>query len=229
MRVLVVEDDERLAGTVVRGLADGGLTADSVSDAGAALAAVATTDFDVLVLDVMLPGGRDGFSLCRELRRRRVATPVLMLTARDAVADRVAGLESGADDYLVKPFALAELLARIRALSRRHIENRTARIEYGELVLDVSAREVRVGERVLALTAKELAVIELFMHNPGRTLPKEFIYDHVWSYEVVSDSNLVEVYVGRVRRKLDAAGATGLVTTLRGEGYRFDPPVAARA
>ncbi len=223
MRILIVEDDRRLASILTRGLAEEGCGVDAVATAEEALAAATTTAFDVLTVDVMLPGHRDGFELCAELRRRRVGTPVLMLTARDAVEDRVRGLEAGADDYLPKPFAFAELLARIRALARRHLADRRAVLDSGELRLDTAAREVMVRGRPLRLTSKELAILECLMLHPRQVLTRSQIEEHVWNYDFEGQSNLVDVYVGRLRRKLVAADAGTPIATLRGTGYRFDP------
>jgi DNA-binding response OmpR family regulator len=169
----------------------------------------------------MLPG-RDGFDVSRELRRERVRVPILMLTARDSVDDRVRGLAAGADDYLVKPFAFAELLARIRALSRRHLDNRSALLELGPLVLDSEARRITVNGQELELTAKEFAILEYFLHHPNRVLTRSQIEDHVWNYDFASESNLVEVYIARLRRKLAASGVDDLIQTVRGTGgYRL--------
>jgi DNA-binding response OmpR family regulator len=223
VRVLIVEDDRRLANVLRLGLEEEGFGVDLVGDGEAAVAAAVTTPFDVITLDVMLPGAHHGFEVCRRLRRRRVRTPVLMLTARDAVEDRVRGLESGADDYLVKPFAFVEFLARVRALARRHLEDRSSVLEAGELRLDTAARELRFGERPLRMTGKELAIIEYLMHHPRQVLSRSQIEEHVWNYDFESGSNLVDVYVGRIRRKLNGAGAGDPIITLRGMGYRFDP------
>jgi two-component system, OmpR family, response regulator len=223
MRVLIVEDDARLANVLRHGLLEEGFGVDVVADGRSALEAATSTPFDVLTLDVMLPGSLDGFQVCAELRRRRVQTPVLMLTGRDAVADRVRGLESGADDYLVKPFAFVEFLARLRALTRRHLAHRSAVLEAGSLRLDTAARELTVAGTAVRLTTKELAILEYLMHHPRQALSRLQIEEHVWDYEFDSASNLVDVYIGRIRRKLAAAGAQDHIVTLRGAGYRFDP------
>ena len=202
------------------------VSTDIVGNGDEALAAAEGDSFDAIILDVMLPGRRDGFQICTELRRRKVRTPVLMLTARDAVEDRVRGLEAGADDYLVKPFAFQELLARVRALTRRHLDNRSAILAAGTLSLNTAARMVTVAGEPVVLTAKEFAILEYFLHNPGRLLTRTQIENHVWNYDFDSDSNLVEVYVGRIRRKLSRAGINSLLVTVRGAGYRLDPPAA---
>ena len=223
VRILIVEDDLRLATVLRRGLSEEGCAVDVVTTGAAAIAACATTAFDVLTVDVMLPGSQDGFELCAELRSRRVATPVLMLTARDAVEDRVQGLEAGADDYLPKPFAFVELLARIRALARRHLANRSAVLATRHLQLDSAARELTVAGQAVRLTGKELAILEYLMLHPRQVLSRAQIEEHVWNYDFEGQSNLVDVYVSRLRRKLITAGAEPLITTLRGAGYRFDP------
>jgi DNA-binding response OmpR family regulator len=224
MRVLVVEDDLRLASNLRRGLEEAGIAVDIIDDGAEGLVAAQTTPFDVVVLDGMLPG-MDGFEVCRELRRERVRVPILMLTARDAVEDRVRGLASGADDYLVKPFAFAELLARVRALTRRHLDNRSALLEYGRLVLDSGARRLSVNGQNVELTAKEFAILEYFLHHPKRVVTRSQIEDHVWNYDFSSESNLVEVYIARLRRKLAACGVGDLIETVRGTGgYRLKRP-----
>jgi DNA-binding response OmpR family regulator len=222
MRVLIVEDDRRIAGSLRRGLEEEGFGADLVADGEEAVAAALSTQFDVVVLDLMLPSGVDGFQVCSALRARRVRTPILMLTARDAVDDRVRGLEAGADDYLVKPFAFRELLARIRALTRRHIDTRSQLISAGDLAFDTSARQATVAGQPLELTAKEAAIIEYFLHHQGRMLSRSRIEEHVWNYDFDRPSNLVEVYIARIRRTLTAAGLLDPIVTLRGEGYRLD-------
>jgi DNA-binding response OmpR family regulator len=222
MRLLVVEDDRRLARALRRGLEEAGLRVDHVLKADEALAAAQSTAYDVIVLDVMLPGGTDGFGLCAELRRLGVGTPVLMLTARDAVDDRVRGLESGADDYLVKPFAFRELVARLRAVTRRHAPAPPAVLEVGDLRLDTDAWSMTVRGHPLALTPKELAVLELLMENAGRLLTRAQIEEEVWETDLCTESNLLEVYIARLRRKLATAGASTVITTVRGAGYRLE-------
>ena len=224
MRVLLVEDDRRLASALRRGLEEEGFGVDHVVAGEEALAAARATRFDVIVLDVMLPGGRDGFATCIEQRDRRDATPILMLTARDSVDDRVRGLDAGADDYLVKPFAFRELLARVRALTRRRLEHRSAVLRMGTLVMDTASHSVTVDEMPLELTAKEFAILEYFLQHPRRVLSRQQIEDHVWNYDFDSTSNLVDVYIGRIRRKVIAAGARDPIVTIRGVGYRCDPP-----
>jgi DNA-binding response OmpR family regulator len=221
MRVLVVEDDHRLANALRRGLEEAGFGVDLAHAGDEAIDAATATPFDLIVLDVMLPV-KDGIQVCAELRRSRVSTPILMLTGRDAVPDRIRGLDAGADDYLVKPFAFGELLARLRALGRRQLDDRSAVLEAGGIRLDTAARTVSVNGKPVALRTKELAVLEYFMHNPGRLLTRTQVEEHVWSYDFSGQSNLVEAYVARLRRKLTDAGATDPFTTVRGSGYRFE-------
>ena len=222
MRLLLVEDDRRLAASLHRGLEEAGFAVDVVHEGEAAVSGAVGTPFDVLILDVMLPGV-DGFEVTRRLRRAGVQTPILMLTARDAVDDRVTGLDAGADDYLVKPFALRELVARLRALTRRHLPDRGALLSAGPLVLDTRAHRVRVGERAVELTAKEFAILEYFMLHPGLLLTRGQLFEHVWDYDFEGGRNQIEVYIGRLRRKLGDAGARDPFVTLRGTGYRFEP------
>ncbi|HEY7201849.1 MAG TPA: response regulator transcription factor [Candidatus Dormibacteraeota bacterium] len=223
MRVLIVEDDPQLAASLHRGLEEAGMAVDTVADGPSALDAAPAAAYDVIVLDVMLPG-RDGLDVVRALRERRLRTPVLMLTGLGAVEDRVRGLEAGADDYLVKPFALSELVARVRALRRRHLPDRTAILTAGPIRLDTGAHRLEVDGREVALTAKEFAILELFLLHPGQLLTREQILQGVWDWELEDGRNLVEVYVGRLRRKLAAAGAGDPLRTLRGAGYRFEVP-----
>jgi DNA-binding response OmpR family regulator len=221
MRILVVEDDPVMGRTLEQGLDEAGFSVDLVATSTEAISAALTTPYNVISLDLMLPG-EDGFSVCRTLRSRKVDTPVIILTARDAVNDRIRGLESGADDYLVKPFAFSEYVARIRALVRRHLAQRSAIIDVGGIRLDTAARKVTVRGEAMALTQKEFAVLECFMHHPGQLLDKDQLVERVWNYDLYSESNLLEVYIGRVRRKLAAAGITGRISTVRHGGYRFE-------
>ena len=220
MRVLIVEDDAKLAG-----LLRDGLRAQRVDPALAAtwaegLERAGLASFDVIVLDVRLPGG-DGFTLCAELRRRGITTPVLMLTALDAVDDRVRGLEVGADDYLTKPFAFRELVARLKALARRRPALAPTVFRAADLEVDLSARRVRRGGRELSLTAKEFVLLELFVSHPGEVLDRATITAHVWDDNHDPFANLLEVLVRRLRRKVDDGFEPKLITTLRGAGYRF--------
>jgi two-component system, OmpR family, response regulator len=225
MRLLVVEDDRRLAAILRRGLSHEGFGVDVVGGGEDALVAVRTAPFDVILLDVMLPGETDGFRVCQRLRDLGSHVPVLMLTACDTVEDRVRGLDAGADDYLVKPFDFSELLARIRALTRRHSDRRATVMRAGPLEFDTVAREARVWGEALGLTLKELAILEYFMRHPGALLTSTQIKEHVWNYEFESESNLVEVYMARLRRRLTTAGLPDPWITVRGTGggYRFVP------
>src|SRR5215213_5907145 len=181
------------------------------------------TPYDAIVLDVMLPG-RDGVDVCRELRSSGVWSPILMLTARDGVDDRVAGLDSGADDYLVKPFAFRELSARVRALLRREGQSRDPVLRAGDLQLDPVSHEVRRADRLVDLTAKEYAILEYFLRNPNRVLTRTQIAEHVWDYDFASMSNVVDVYVGYLRRKLADDQEPRLIRTIRGAGYQLRAP-----
>ncbi|HEV1997927.1 MAG TPA: response regulator transcription factor [Candidatus Dormibacteraeota bacterium] len=224
MRVLVVEDDQRLAAALVRGLSESGFVVVHASDGTVAVAAARSGTFDAIVLDVMLPGALNGFEVTAQLRSQRVATPVLMLTGRDAVGDRIRGLEAGADDYLLKPFAFDELVARLRALTRRHLPERSAVLRVGRVSLDTSGRTAWVDGRPVPMTAKELSVLECFLLHPGQVMSREQLLQHAWedSDDWAAESNLVEVFVGRVRRKLVAAGSPDPITTVRGAGYRLE-------
>lgn len=197
------------------------MAVDTASDGETGLTAARNPGYDVIVLDVMLPG-TDGLEVSRRLRASGVPTPVLMLTARDSVPDRVRGLEAGADDYLIKPFSVAELVARVRALARRHLPHRTSELRAGWIVLDTAARILRVHDRVVDLTPKEFAVLEFFLLHQGKLLTRSQILDHAWNFEFPSGGrNLVDIYVGRLRRKLVDAGASDPFVTVRGAGYRF--------
>jgi two-component system OmpR family response regulator len=220
MRVLIVEDDLRMASLIRRGLVKEGLAADVSPNGEDALVSSQAHAYDAIVLDVMLPG-IDGFETCRRLRSADVWAPVLMLTARDAVADRVAGLDTGADDYLVKPFAFAELLARLRALARRGDQERPAILQAGDLRLDPASREVGRGEIPIHLSGKEFALLETFMRRPGAVLSRYDLLEHAWDFAYENRSNIVDVYVRRLRAKIDEPFGTRSLETVRGIGYRF--------
>lgn len=226
MRVLVVEDDQRLAAALVRGLSESGFAVVHVTDGDEAVAAALAGSFDAVVLDVLLPGRLGGFEVASVLRSERVATPILMLTGRDAVEDRIRGLEAGADDYLLKPFAFGELVARLRALARRHLPERNAVLRAGRVSLDTSAMTVAVDDQPVPMTAKELSVLECFLLHPGHVLSRSQILEHAWldTDGSTGDSNLVDQFVGRVRRKLILAGSPDPISTVRGLGYRLDLP-----
>jgi two-component system, OmpR family, response regulator len=220
MRALVVEDELKMAALIRRGLTEEGYAADIARTGDDALWMARATPYDVVVLDVMLPG-RDGFAICRELRENGIWAPVLMLTARDSVEDRVSGLDSGADDYLTKPFSFAELLARLRALARRGAERRPTVLEVGSLCLDPSTHEVRRGGVEIALSAKEFALLETFMRRPGEVLSRLDLLEHAWDYGYENRSNVIDVYVGYLRKKLDAPFGVSSIETVRGAGYRL--------
>ena len=223
MRVLVVEDSRRLAGIVKRGLLEEGYAVDNAYDGEEAQYMAESTPFDLIVLDIMLPK-KDGIAVCRDLRAKKVNTPILMLTAKDSVEDKVTGLDSGADDYLVKPFAFSELLARLRALLRREVLPKVQKLQTGELSLDPQSREVwRNGDRV-DLTAKEYAILEYFMRRPNAVVTRTMLGESVWDYEFDGISNIIDVYVRRLRRKIDRDGQESLLQTVRGAGYRLRVP-----
>jgi two-component system OmpR family response regulator len=220
MRVLVVEDELRMASLIHRGLTAEGLAADVAAKGEDALWMAETHDYDAIVLDVMLPGV-SGFETCRRLREAGVWAPVLMLTARDAVEDRVAGLDNGADDYLVKPFAFAELLARLRALARRGEPERPSVLSVGDLRLDPATREVRRGRAEIVLAAKEFALLEAFMRRPGEVLSRLHLLEHAWDFAYDARSNVVDVQVRRLRQKIDEPFGRRSLETVRGAGYRL--------
>jgi DNA-binding response OmpR family regulator len=220
MRVLIVEDDRRLAESLRRSLMESRMSVDVTHNGQDGLAAASTTPYDVIVLDLMLPL-LDGLQVARKLREQNVDTPILMLTARDGVDDRVAGLEAGADDYLVKPFALREVVARLRALTRRHVPNRKAELRAGKVLLDTGAHTLTVDGHEVDMTAKEFAILEYFLLNQGRLLTRGQILEHAWDYNFDGGRNLIEVYIGRLRKKLIEAGAEDPFVTVRGSGYRY--------
>lgn len=222
MYVLLVEDDPRVARVVERALTEAGHRVDVAHDGEEGLARAESGVYDLIVLDVMLPE-LSGIDVAREVRRKRVRTPILMLTARDAVPDRVRGLDAGADDYLTKPFALEELLARVRALGRRTGEGLDDVLQVGDLTLDVQRREARRGDRTIDLTAKEFDLLLYLMRNAGRVLTKAQIIDHVWGYDNETTSNVVEIYIHYLRDKVDRGFARPLIRTMRGVGYTIKP------
>jgi two-component system OmpR family response regulator len=221
VRVLLVEDEVKLAELVARGLREEGHAADLTVRGEEALWMAEAARYDVIVLDVMLPGGLDGFEVCRRLRQRGVWSPVLMLTARESVEDRVTGLDAGADDYLAKPFAYDELLARLRALARRAPRERPAVLELDELRLDPASHRAWRGETELDLSAKEFALLELFMRSPGVVLSREQLLNGAWDMSFERRSNIVDVYVRYLREKVDRPFSRDSIETVRGVGYRF--------
>ncbi len=220
MRVLVVEDDLRIAEVIRKGLEEEGHAVDVAHDGDEALDWPAVVDFDAIVLDVMLPG-RDGIEVCRILRTRGVRTPILMLTARDPVEDRVAGLDSGADDYLVKPFAFAELLARLRALMRREPVLLGTTLEVADLSLDTSTRQISRAGEAITLTNKEYALLEYLMRHPNQVLTRTMIAEHVWNFDFDTGTNVIDVHIRYLRRKIDDPHDLKLIQTVRGAGYRI--------
>ena len=220
MRVLVVEDEPAILGFVRQGLTEAGYAVDAARDGREGLDYALAADYDALILDIMLPG-LSGLDLLRELRRRGHKTPALLLTARGLVDDRVAGLDAGADDYLVKPFAFAELLARLRALLRRPPLQAGTVLHAGPLAMDTAARRVTCDGRPVDLSPREFAVLEVLLRHPGQVLTRTQIGEHVWNFDFLNESNVVDVYVGYLRRKLEGDGRA-LIHTVRGVGYRLD-------
>lgn len=223
MRLLLVEDDARIARFVAKGLQEQSYAVDVVANGNDAVYQVEINDYDVVVLDVMIPG-QDGFVTCRAIRAVGKRMPILMLTARDGVEDRILGLDSGADDYLTKPFEFGELLARLRALLRRPSELRPSQIVVEDLVLDAASQTVKRGNRSIPLTAKEYALLEFLARNAGRVVGRSEIAEHVWDESFDPFSNLIEVYINRLRRKIDERAEKPLLHTRRGSGYILAPP-----
>jgi heavy metal response regulator len=223
MRILVVDDDRRLCAVIKRGLLEEAYAVDLAYDGeeGAYLAEV--NPYDLIILDIMLPN-KDGIQVCRELRAKKVNTPILMLTAKDTVEDRVKGLDTGADDYLVKPFAFSELLARVRALLRREGMLKSPELRVGDLTLNTLTRQVWRGQRPVELTTKEYVILEYLMRHPNVVVTRTMIEEHAWDYDFDSLSNLVDVYIRRLRRKIDDEKDDGLIQTVRGAGYRLKAP-----
>ena len=220
MRILVVEDEARIADFICRGLTEQGYAVDVAPDGNEALEWVAVADFDVVILDVMLPG-LDGIEVSRTLRGRGVRTPILMLTARDAVEDRVKGLDSGADDYLIKPFAFAELLARLRALMRREPTTSGNVLEISDLRFDTASLDVSRRQTSIDLTAKECRLLEYLMRHPNQVLTRTMIAEHVWNYDFDNATNVIDVHIRNLRRKIDDPFDDRLIQTVRGAGYRI--------
>ena len=218
MRILLVEDDKKVASFIRKGLEEEGYAVDVAAEGEAGLFMGLDRLHDLIILDVMLPK-KPGFQVLRELRQAKVATPVLMLTARDTVEDKVQGLDAGADDYLTKPFVFAELLARVRALLRRRAEARSPRLQVADLVLDPATRSVTRSGQSITLTNREFALLEYLMRNAGRVLTRTAITEHVWDYDFDSGTNVIDVYVNYLRKKIDAGHEPKLLHTVRGAGY----------
>jgi two-component system copper resistance phosphate regulon response regulator CusR len=218
MRILLVEDESKVARFIARGLSADSFAVDTAVDGNSGLDLAAAYDYDLIILDLMLPG-RSGTEILQQLRRKDTNVPVLVLSARDAVADKVGHLELGADDYLTKPFALAELLVRVKALLRRGPVNRTCVVQVGDLALDRLSRRVTRGGRPIELTVKEYALLEYLMSNAGRVLSRSMIIEHVWDQSFDGVFSIVDVYLGRLRSKIDQSADHKLIRTVRGVGY----------
>jgi DNA-binding response OmpR family regulator len=221
MRILLVEDERKISAYVKRGLEERGYAVDTAYSGRRALDWAEPAPYDIIILDILLPE-MDGLSVCRELRRRGDRTPVLMLTARDSIDDRVAGLDAGADDYLIKPFAIKELLARLRALGRRSADQpKSPILEFADLILDTRTHQVKRAGRNIELAAKEFSVLECLIREPERVLTLTMIAEHVWNYDSFNQSNVVDVYIRNLRRKIDDPFEQKLIRTVRGAGYRL--------
>jgi two-component system, OmpR family, copper resistance phosphate regulon response regulator CusR len=223
VRILLVEDNRRLSDSLRLILQDDGYAVDTAYDGIEGEEAGMISGYDVIILDIMLPG-KDGLEVCRELRNRRINTPILMLTARDALEDRVIGLDSGADDYLVKPFEVDELCARIRALLRRESSGKSGLLSIADLELDPATHTVRRGGLPIELTAKEFSLLEYMTRHPNHLITRGMAEEHLWSYDHVIASNVVDVYIRRLRRKIDDPCPVKLLETMRGAGYRIREP-----
>jgi DNA-binding response OmpR family regulator len=227
VRLLLVEDNRRLCQSLKANLVEAGYAVDAGFDGAEGRALAEETPYDAIILDVMLPI-IDGIEVCRALRRRRINVPILMLTARDAVEDRVRGLDSGADDYLVKPFAVDELLARLRALLRREAPSRSGLLQIDDLLIDPAVHTVERAGRPIRLTAKAFAMLEFLARHPNVVVSREMLEQHVWSYDYAGASNVVDVYVRRLRRQIDDPFDVKLLETIRGVGYRLRAPTRAK-
>lgn len=223
MRILVVEDEHKIANAIKRGLEQETFAVDVCYDADSGRDSALTGEYDVVILDRMLPGEIEGLDICRVMREEDIHTPVLMLTAKDKIGDRVTGLNAGADDYLVKPFAFEELLARVRALLRRPKDTQSTVLTFADLSLDPTTFEVRRANKPIELSSKEFALLEYLMRNPGRILTKDVIIAHVWDYDADVLPNTVEVYMGYLRNKIDKPfRGPSLIQTVRGFGYKLE-------
>jgi DNA-binding response OmpR family regulator len=220
MRVLVVEDEVGIAQFISQGLSESGYAVDMTNDGQSGLDYALAAEYDIIVLDIMLPQ-MDGLQLLRKLRSQGIKTPVLLLTARDAIEDRVKGLDAGADDYLSKPFAFPELLARLRALLRRPNLQQDTILKVGDLEMDVATREVRRADKTINLSPREFTLLEYFMRHPRQVLSRTQIIEHTWNFDFYENSNVIDVYVGYLRRKIDQGFDKPLLKTVRGVGYRL--------
>ena len=223
MRILIVEDNRRLNTSLRTSLEEDGYAVDGAFDGDEGELFALAAPYDLILLDVMLPK-KDGYQLCRELRQQGVNAPILMLTARDAIDDRVAGLDSGADDYLVKPFSMSELRARLRALLRRNKPEKTTLLQVDDLAMDPANHTVQRGGAPIELTPREFTILEYLMRSPNRILTREMVEAHVWNFDFISGSNVVDVYIRRLRKKIDDPYPVKLLETVRGVGYRLAPP-----
>jgi len=223
MRILVVDDDQRLCAIIKRGLLEEAYAVDLAYDGEEGEYLAEVNPYDLIILDIMLPN-KDGIEVCHELRARNINTPILMLTAKDTVEDRVRGLDTGADDYLIKPFAFNELLARVRALLRREGMSKSPELRVGDLTLNTLTRQIWRGQRPIELATKEYVILEYFMRHPNVVVTRTMIEEHAWDYDFDSLSNLVDVYIRRLRRKIDNEGEDSLIQTVRGAGYRLKAP-----
>ena len=220
MRILVIEDDQKLSDIIQRGLSEVGYAVDAAYDGEEGRDMAEMVPYDLIILDIILPK-KDGIEVCLELRRKQIKSRIIMLTSRDTVSDRIKGLDSGADDYLVKPFAFDELLARLRALLRREISDGSHVLQVGELSMDTLTREVKRGDKDIKLTGKEYSLLEYFLRNPNIVVTRRMLEDHVWDFSLESESNLIDVYIRRLRQKIDKENEDSLIETIRGVGYRL--------
>ncbi len=223
MRILVVDDDRRLCAVIKRGFLEEAYAVDLAYDGDEGEYLAEINPYDLIILDIMMQV-KDGIEVCHNLRAQKINTPILMLTAKDTVEDRVRGLDTGADDYLVKPFAFSELLARVRALLRREGMSKSTELRAGDLTLNTLTRQVWRGQRSIELTTKEYVILEYFMRHPNAVVTRTMIEEHAWDYDFDSLSNLVDVYIRRLRRKIDDEGKDSLIQTVRGAGYRLKAP-----
>jgi two-component system copper resistance phosphate regulon response regulator CusR len=227
MRVLVVEDEEKIAQFLKKGLTEKGYTVEAVGDPDTALQKLEATPFDLLILDLLLPGSRDGLDVCREVRSRGIRVKILMLTARDTIENKVEGLDAGADDYIVKPFSFRELLARLRALTRRTEMPEPGPLTLGDLSYDPDSREVTRGSEVVRLTAREGALFELLLRRRGKVVSRSEIQARIWEDSFELSTNIIDVYINSLRKKLDTGERDKIIQTVRGVGYRVREPSAS--